>query len=151
MIYSSGMQSTSMRRKVSTKLIKRTVADWGKVLVLLLDEAAVLLLVILALRFFKIKIPLPTTIVLALLLGTLIFIVHKAVMPSFHWRPVTGSEGMIGAQGRVVKPLTPVGTITVNDEYWRAKSVDKNNIEVDENVEIVGLDGLMLKVKHKEQ
>ena len=54
---------------------------------------------------------------------------------------------MIGEQGRAVDPLTPLGTITVNGEYWRAKSLD-GNIEVGENVEIVGLEGLTLKVKH---
>ena len=139
-----------MRQKVNPKFRKRTIADWLKVLVLLLDEGVALLLVILLLRFFEIRIPLPITIVIALLLGTLVFITHKAVIPSFHRRPVSGSEGMIGTQGRVVKPLTPLGTITVDGEYWKAKSVD-DNIEVDENVEIVGLDRLTLKVKHKEQ
>ena len=138
-----------MRKKVNTKLTKRTAADWLKVLVLLLDDVAALLLVILVLRFLEIRIPLPIMIVIALLLGTVIFIVHRAVIPSFHWKPVSGSEGMIGAQGTVVKPLTPVGTITVEGEYWRAKSVD-DNIEVDEDVEIVELDGLTLKVKRKE-
>ena len=137
-----------MHKEVNTKFTKRTIADWLKVLVLLLDEGVALLVVILVLRFFEIRIPLPITIVIALLLGTLVFITHKAVIPSFHWRPVSGSEGMIGAQGRVVKPLTPLGTIIVNGEYWRAKSVD-DNIEVDENVEIAGLDGLTLEVKRK--
>ena len=139
-----------MHQEVNTNFRKRTIADWLKVLVLLLDEGVALLLVILLLRFFEIRIPLPITIVIALLLGTLVFITHKAVIPSFHRRPVSGSEGMIGTQGRVVKPLTPLGTITVDGEYWKAKSVD-DNIEVDENVEIVGLDRLTLKVKHKEQ
>ena len=138
-----------MGKKTNTTLVKRTVGDWLKVLVLLLDDAVALLVVILVLRFLGIRIPLPITIVIALLLGTFIFIIHKAVIPSFHRRIVTGSEGMIGEQGRVVEPLTPVGTITINGEHWKAKSVD-GNIEVDEDVEIVGLEGLTLKVKGKE-
>ena len=142
------MQLISMHKKANTKPAKRTVADWLKVLVLLLDEGAALILVILVLRFFGIRIPLPITIVIALLLGTSIFITHKAIIPSFNWKQVTGSEGMIGTQGRVVKPLTPVGTITVAGERWKAKSID-DNIEVDETVEIIGLDGLTLKVKRK--
>ena len=124
--------------------------DWLKILVLLLDEAVALLLVILVLRFFEIRIPLPITITVALLLGIFVFITHKAIIPSFHWRPVSGLEGMIGTQGRVTKPLAPIGTINVKGEYWRAKAVD-DNIEVNEDVEIVGLDGLTLKVKRKEQ
>ena len=142
------MQLISMHKKVSAKPTKRNIADWLKVLVLLLDEGAALILVILALRIFGIRIPLPITIVIALLLGTFVFITHKAIIPSFHWKQVTGSEGMIGTQGKVVEPLTPVGTITVASERWKAKSID-DNIEVDENVEIVGLDGLTLKVKRK--
>lgn len=139
-----------MYKKIDIKLIKKTFSDWGKVLVLLLDDAAVLLLVILILRFFGIGIPLPLTIVIALVLGTFVFVIHVAVIPSFHRRIVTGSEGLLSAQGRVVEPLNPVGAIVVKGERWRAISVDAN-IKVNENVEVVGLDGLTLKVKRKER
>lgn len=113
-----------MYKKIDIMFIRRTITDWGKVLVLLLDEAAVLLL------------------------GILVFIIHVAVISSFHKRTVTGSEGMVGAQGRVVELLNPVGAIFVAGERWRAISVD-NTIDVDENVEIVGVEGLTLRVKRK--
>ena len=45
---------------------------------------------------------------------------------------------MLGVQGRVTELLNPVGTISVDD-----------NIDVDENVEIVGVDGLTLRVKRR--
>ena len=76
------------------------------------------------------------------------FIRHVAVIPSFHRKQVTGREGMIGEECKVVKPLTPVGLITIKGEYWSAKSAD-DSIEADENVEIVGLEGLTLMVKRK--
>jgi len=95
-----------MNKKIDKKLILQTITDWGKVLILMLDEAAIIVIILLIL------------------------------------------EGMIGEQGRVVKPLTPVGVITVKGEYWSAKSVD-DSIEADENVEIVGLEGLTLMVKRK--
>ena len=138
-----------MHQKANNKPAKRTVTDWLKVLVLLLDEAAVLVLIILALRFFNVRIPLPITIVVALIVGALVFVVHMAVIPSFHRKQVTGREGMIGAEGRVVEPLSPVGAVTVNGEYWRAKSAD-GNIGVDEAVEVVALEGLTLKVRRRE-
>jgi len=144
------MQLIWMFRKVIAKLTKRAVVDWLKVLVFLLDDAAALVLIILLLRFLEIQIPLWITIFVAILAGTLIFVIHKAVIPDFRRKPVTGREGMIGTQGRVVKTLSPIGTIIVGGEYWRAKSVN-GSIEVGENVEIVGLDGLTLKVKHKER
>jgi membrane-bound ClpP family serine protease len=137
-----------MWKRPNTQLIKRTIKDWLKVLLLLLDEAAAVLLVIVVLRFLKIQIPLPIAITAGLLVGILVFIIHKAVIPSFHQRIVTGSEGMIGKPGRVVKPLTPAGTIVVGSEHWRAKSV-QDNIETDEMVEIVGLDRLTLQVKRR--
>lgn len=129
--------------------VKKTVRDWLKVMVLLLDEAAAVVLVIVVLRWFKVQIPLPVMIAAALLFGALVFIIHRAVIPSFHWRPVSGSEGMIGTTGTVIKALTPVGTVTVSGERWKARAV-ADNIEVDEDVEIVSLKGLILEVKRKD-
>jgi len=82
------------------------------------------------------------------LLGTLVFIIHKAVIPTFHRKKVTGAEGLIGLEGEVIEPLTPNGLVRVKGEYWKAKSVGKN-IAVGEEVEILGLVGLTLKVKRK--
>lgn len=126
--------------------MKRTIRDWLKVLVLLLDEAVVLTMVILVLRYFRVQIPLPTTIVIVLIVGALVLMVHIAVIPSFHRKQVTGREGMIGLQGTVIASLTPVGAVMVNGERWKAKSVDGDNIEVGEDVEIVRMEGLTLKV-----
>ncbi|MFC2025504.1 NfeD family protein [Chloroflexota bacterium] len=123
---------------------KSTPSDWLKVLVLLLDEAVVLVLIFVALHFFDIHIPLAITIFLVLLISVFIFVVHIKVIPSFHWKQVTGQEGMIGLQGKVVEPLTPTGTIIVKGERWKAKSVD--NVEIGENVEVVEVEGLTLMV-----
>lgn len=128
--------------------MNKTVAGWLKVLVLFLDEAAALLLLIVVFRFFGIRISLSIAIILALLVGALAFLIHIAVIPSFRKRPVTGTEGMIGAEGNVVEPLNPFGAITVKGEYWRALSVE-DTIAIDEKVEIVGLEGLTVKVKRK--
>ncbi len=124
---------------------KRTFGDWLKVLVLLLDEAAVLVIVFLVLHFLGVKIPLLITIFVALLIGAFVFIIHVKVIPSFHWKQVTGREGMIGLQGRVVQPLTPVGTIYVKGENWKAESAG-DYIEVGKSVKVVGIEGLKLKV-----
>jgi len=117
-------------------------------LVLLLDEAAVIGLVLLILWVLKINIPLPVTIVVALLFGALVFVTHKAVILSFHKKKVTGAEGLVGLEGEVIEPLTPSGVIRTNGEYWKAKSVGED-IAIGEEVEILGLKGLMLMVKLK--
>ena len=128
--------------------MKRSIKDWLIILVLLLDEVAALLLLLLVLWVFDIQIPLPIMIVIALLLGGFAFIIQKAVMPVLHKKRITGSEGMIGLTGEVIEPLTPVGIVRVGDEYWKAKTVNEN-IAVGEEVEILRLDGLTLKVKRK--
>ena len=130
--------------------MKRTIKNWLIVLVLLLDEVAAFVLVLLVLSFFNIRIPLWVTVVIALLLGGFAFMVHKVIIPSFHKKPVTGSEGMIGLEGTVIKPLTPFGVIRIEGEYWKAKSVDEN-IAVGGEVEILRLNKLTLEVKCKEQ
>ncbi len=128
--------------------MKSTIKDWLKVMVLLLDEVVVVGLVLLILWVLEIRIPLPIAIPVALLLGALIFVIHKAVIPTFRRKGITGSEGMVGLQGKVMKPLTPVGIVQVGDEYWKAKSVGEN-IAAGEEVEILGLDGLTLRVNRK--
>ena len=138
-----------MFKKLNARSLRIKAADWFKVVVLLLDEAVIITLVILALRYFRIQIPLPVTIIIMIPLGIFIFIIHKAIIPSFHWRPVSGQEGMIGTLGTVIEPLTPKGSVTVRGERWSAKSIG-DNVDVGENVEIVGLDGLTLRVKRRE-
>ncbi len=129
---------------------KRTIKNWLKVLVLLLDEAVAIALVLAALWFFKISLPLWLAIVIALLLGALAFGTHKLIIPSFHARQVTGREGMIGLVGEVIEPLTPSGVIRVEGEYWKARSVE-GNVSVEQEVEILDLKQHVLEVKHKKQ
>jgi membrane-bound serine protease (ClpP class) len=128
--------------------MKRTVKDWLVILVVLLDEVIVVALVFLALWLLGVEIPLPVIIVTALLLGGIIFITYKLVIPALHKKRITGSDGMIGLEGTVIEPLTPVGAVRVEGENWKAKSVGEN-IAVGEEVEILGLEGLTLRVSHK--
>lgn len=130
--------------------MKRTIKDWLIFLVLLLDEVAALVLVLLVLSVFNIRIPLWVTVVIALLLGGFAFMIHKVIIPSFHKKPVTGSEGMLGLEGTVIESLTPFGVIRIEGEYWKAKSVDEN-IAVGGEVEILRLNKLTLEVKCKEK
>ena len=128
--------------------MKRSIKDWLTVLVLLLDEIAAVVLVLVVVWFLGIRLPLWVAIVIALLLGAFAFITHKVIIPSFHKEQVTGSEGMIGMEGKVIEPLTPVGVVRAEGELWKARSVDED-IEAGEDVEILGLKKLTLEVKRK--
>lgn len=126
-----------------------TIKDWLIVLAALLDEAAVLAVVLLVLWYFKIEITLPLIIVITVLFAGLVFLLHKAVIPYLHGRKVTGAEGMIGLIGKVAEPLTPVGVIMVGGECWKAKSVGEH-VPANAEVEVVGIDGLTLRVRRKD-
>ena len=51
-----------MNKKIDKKLILRTITDWGKVLILMLDEAVVIVIILLMLHFLGIQITLPIKI-----------------------------------------------------------------------------------------
>ncbi len=129
--------------------MKRNTRDWLIVLVLLLDEVAVVALVLLALWYFKIKLPVSVIIVLVLLLGALVFLTHRVIVPSFHRKQVTGREAMVGLEGTVTESLGPDGIVRVAGEYWQATSVD-GNILAGEEIEVVASVKLTLTVKPKE-
>ena len=129
--------------------MKSRLKDWLKVFILLLDEVAAVVLVLLVLWFFKVEIPLSVAIVSALLLGAIAFVIHKMVIPCFHVKQVTGSEGMEGLEGEVIESLVPDGVVRVEGEYWKAKCVGEH-IPAGESVEILSLKKLVLEVKRKE-
>ena len=126
------------------------IKDWLKVLILLLDEAAAVAIILIILYFFEVEVPWPAAIAGSLVLGTLIFVIHKAVIPTFHSKQVTGAEGMIGTIGKVTEILAPAGIVRVGGELWKAKS-DGDKIDAGEMVEVVALEGLTLKVRRQER
>ena len=123
---------------------------WLIVLVSLIDDVIILAVVGVVLWYFKIKIPVWAMIAIGLVVGTYIFVRTWAVLPSLRKKKITGAEGMIGLEGEVIEPLTPVGVIKVGAEYWKAKSVGED-IAVGEEVEILRLNKLSLEVKRKSQ
>ncbi len=128
--------------------MKSTIKDWLKILVLLLDEAAAVVIVFFVLRLLGIEVPLPVMIIVGLLVGVIGFVICKAIISTFHKKPVTGAGELIGLEGEVIEPLTPKGTVKVKGEYWKAKSLS-GGIKAGEEVEVMALNGLTLTVKCK--
>jgi membrane-bound ClpP family serine protease len=121
---------------------------WLIVLIALLDDVVALVLVFVVLWFFRVEIPLSAIIVIGLVLGTFIFILHRAIVPSLRRRKITGAEGMVGLTGEVVKSLKPDGVVRVGGEYWQAKSIE-GDVEAGEDVEVIDIDRLNLEVRRK--
>ena len=121
---------------------------WVIVLISLIDDIIILALIGLAVWYFKIRLPLWAWIAIGLALGAFIFVRTWVVIPSLRKKKITGGEGMIGLTGEVVESLTPGMVVRVSGEYWQANCLD-GDIEVGEEVEIVGINRLNLEVKRK--
>ena len=125
-----------------------TLKAWLLVLVSLVDEAILLVLIFLGLKFFHVAITWPLILVVALVVIVYFFIIHKAVVPAIRRRNAAGADGMIGLVGEVTQALNSQGVIKINGEYWHALSLD-GDIGVGEEVDVVGINGLVLEVKRK--
>jgi len=68
-----------------------------------------------------------------------------------HWtRVTTGVEGLVGARGKARTALHPEGSVFVAGELWRARAEGDQPIEAGQEVEVVGVDGLTLRVRRRE-
>jgi membrane-bound serine protease (ClpP class) len=133
---------------VNKKSEMSALKSWLLVLVALADDIVILALIFFLLWVFRVKIT--WWMILSAVVFIIVFaiIMHKAVIPAFRRRKVTGAEGMIGAFGKAREILDPSGQIEVNGEYWKATSVS-GKIEEGKQVEVVSINGLELEVKEK--
>jgi membrane-bound serine protease (ClpP class) len=89
----------------------------------------------------SLKLMLPTI----LLIGGFFVVVASLAFRAHVARPKSGSEGLVGEVGVVKELIDPEGLIFVHGEYWRARA--KVKLEPGENVEVAGIEGLVLSVK----
>jgi membrane-bound serine protease (ClpP class) len=122
---------------------------WLVVLVALADDVAILALVVFILYFVGFKLPWPVLVILGLAVAAGLFFIHRAVVRGLRRRMVTGAEGMVGAFGKAVETLAPAGMVEIKGEYWKAISIHEK-IAAGRNVEVIGINGLTLEVKEKE-
>jgi membrane-bound serine protease (ClpP class) len=81
------------------------------------------------------------------LIGGFFVVVAGLAFRAYRSKPKSGTDGLIGEVGLVKKKIDPEGLIFVHGEYWRA--IADSPIEPDESVEVIGMDGLILKVQEK--
>ncbi len=89
-----------------------------------------------------------TGLIIGMVAATVVFFAFALTLALYAQRrkPISGREGMIGEKGVVKTRLSPQGTILVHGELWKAVSLN-GEIEEGESVEVVGIDGLTLKVR----
>ncbi len=64
--------------------------------------------------------------------------------------PTIGREWMIGMRGEAVEPLHPYGVVRIADSLWRARTFRASPIAPGGEVEVTGIDGLLLEVSPPE-
>lgn len=128
--------------------MKKSAGDPFAILVVLLDEIILAAIILFVLWRLGIHLPLWVVIALVVALGVVFLIWYKLIAPVLKKEQVTGGEGMIGIEGEVVTPLTPEGVIKVRGELWKAYSTE-TNIGTDEEVVVVGIEGLKLIVRRE--
>ncbi len=88
---------------------------------------------------------LPVVIFTALFFTVTFSLAYRA----YRRKPVTGSEGLVGQEGRAASDITADGGIVrVRGEIWSAYSAE--TIKKGEEVRVVSISGLTIKVKKKE-
>ena len=112
----------------------------------LLEEAALVAIVLWGLPHFGIQIPLAGLIALMVAWGAFSVITYRVGSRALRKRPVVGLPTMVGSKGKVVSPLAPGGLVKIKGELWEATSAGKR-IEAGEGVIVVGQDGLKLLVR----
>jgi len=117
-----------------------------KIMATLVEEIAIVLIVLLVLPRLGIHIPLPGLIGLIAGLAVWAVITCRLAGRALVKKPMAGLSTMVGSRGKVVSPLAPKGLIKIGDELWEAKTGGRR-IDIGEEVMVVEQDRLKLVVR----
>jgi membrane protein implicated in regulation of membrane protease activity len=108
----------------------------------LLEEAALVTVVLWLLPRVAINIPLWGLILMMIALGVYNYTNYRLNKKALVKKPVISPD--IGSRGRTTTPVSPKGYVRVNGELWQASS--SSTIDVGEEIIIVGREGMTLLV-----
>jgi len=112
----------------------------------LLEEAALVAIVLWGLPRLDIEIPLAGLIALMAAWGAYSVTTYRRGSRALKKEPLCGLPDMVGSQGGVVSPLVPEGLVRIKGELWQAKSAS-GRMDTGEEITVVGQDGLKLIVR----
>ncbi len=112
----------------------------------MLEEAAIVAVVLWGLPQLGIYIPLAGLIALMVAWGAFSIVFYRMGSRALRKKPIVGLPDMVGSKGKVVSPLAPNGVIRIGAELWEAASAGRR-IKIGEQVTVVGRDGLTLIVR----
>ncbi|MEA3238314.1 MAG: nodulation protein NfeD [Candidatus Bipolaricaulota bacterium] len=92
-------------------------------------------------------------VTIVLVVGTMtalfVFIISKALLIQ-RKSPTIGVKSLVGMRGEAKISINPQGTVFVNGEYWKARSLE-GRIPPGEDVTVVGMDGHTLLVRRTQE
>jgi len=112
----------------------------------MIEEAILVAAVLWLLPLFDINIPLWGLAILMAALAVHSFVMYRVGRPTFLIKPKVAAENIIGEEGRVTRRLAPEGYVKVKGVLWKA-ICDEAELEIGDEVVVVGIEGLRLIVK----
>jgi membrane protein implicated in regulation of membrane protease activity len=114
----------------------------------MLEEAILVAAVLWLLPQFNVNLPLWLLAILMAALAVYSYTMYRVGRSTFLIRPKVAAETVIGNGGKVTKRLAPEGYVKVHGVLWKATCVE-SELEVDDEVVVVGIEGLRLIVSPK--
>ena len=108
----------------------------------LLQEAALVAVVLWLLPEYSINIPLWGLIIMIVALGTYGYVGYRIGKNALERKPVLSPD--IGSRGQAVSTISPKGYIRVRGELWQASS--SSTIDIGEEIIVVAIKGMTLLV-----
>ena len=112
---------------------------------ILLEEAAIVVVVLVGLPQLDIEVPVGVLIAVMVAFAVFSVLLYRAGSEALRRKPVALSV-MVGSKGKVVSPLAPIGFIKIKDELWDAESVG-SKIGIGKEVMVIEQNGLKLMVR----
>jgi len=113
----------------------------------LLEEAALVAVVLWLLPKVAINIPLWGLILMMIALGVYNYITYRVGKKSLDKKPIISPD--IGSRGRTTTTVSPKGYVRVNGELWQASS--NSTIDSGEEIAVVGIEGMTLLISPVEK
>ena len=116
----------------------------------MLEESILVAVVLWLLPRFNVNLPLWVLGILVVALAVYSYVMYRVGRLTFLMRPKVAAEAIIGNEGKVTKRLAPEGYVKVQGVLWKA-TCGESELEVGDEVVVVGIEGLRLIVRLKEK
>ncbi|MCX6009652.1 MAG: hypothetical protein NTW48_06430 [Chloroflexi bacterium] len=122
----------------------QTILGW------MLEESILVVVVLWLLPRFNVNLPLWVLGILMIALAVYSSVMYRIGKLTFLMKPKVAAEAIIGNEGKVTKRLAPEGYVKVQGVLWKA-TCSESELEVGDEVLVVGIEGLRLLVRPKEK